>query len=325
MAKGPRLNRSSARWPRGRLRKVLAGVSGKGECAGLARSSDDPAGSQACGKNQIDFWTVSFSPIRSRAIKPSRSFSWGVLPFSSYFFGEFVLDQKLPTFIGVQSRMFAYFGGILPTWWWTISKRSPPGRSVTRNPTYCDFANHMGFAVLPARPQATRQGLGGMPHRSGPEGFFQEVRNRVFYSLQELQSNAQGLSLPVEPGRDERLRGESLPALRGREKQLKPLPGSPFELSEWRRSQSPSRLPYPGGEKHLGPLCLCRPKSRGPALRKSWKSSAKTTSPYRARKTPGASDSSPPMISIIQRPNSAWRASKFAAQHQAKSAPMSRS
>jgi transposase len=25
------------------------------------------------------------------------------------------------------------------------------------NPTYCDFANHMGFAVLPARPRKPRE------------------------------------------------------------------------------------------------------------------------------------------------------------------------
>lgn len=38
----------------------------------------------------------------------------GVLPFSSFAFGEFVWDQKLPSFIESHERMWAYFGGVTP-------------------------------------------------------------------------------------------------------------------------------------------------------------------------------------------------------------------
>lgn len=38
----------------------------------------------------------------------------GVLPFSGYTFGEFVLNQKLPTFLAVHEHMFAFFGGVTP-------------------------------------------------------------------------------------------------------------------------------------------------------------------------------------------------------------------
>ena len=55
--------------------------------------------------------------------------------------------------------MFAYFGGITP---YVVVDNLKSG--VHRadlydpdvNPTYCDFANHMGFAVLPARPYKAR-------------------------------------------------------------------------------------------------------------------------------------------------------------------------
>jgi transposase len=86
--------------------------------------------------------------------------------------------------------MFAYFGGITP---YVVVDNLKSG--VYRadlydpdvNPTYCDFANHMGFAVLPARPYKARDKGSGESHIGVVQrGFFQEVRNRVFYSLQEL-------------------------------------------------------------------------------------------------------------------------------------------
>ena len=83
----------------------------------------------------------------------------GVLAFSSYAFGEFVPDQKLSTFIGVQERMFAYFGGVTP---YVVVDNLKSGVHRAHlydpdvNPTYCDFSNHMGVAVLPARPRTPR-------------------------------------------------------------------------------------------------------------------------------------------------------------------------
>ena len=107
-------------------------------------------------KTQIDFCDGLFITDRVTGNKTLTQFFLGVLPFSSYFFGEFVLDQKLSTFIGVQSRMFAYFGGITP---YVVVDNLKSGVHKADlydpdvNATYCDFANHMGFAVLPARPR----------------------------------------------------------------------------------------------------------------------------------------------------------------------------
>ena len=55
------------------------------------------------------------------------------------------------------------------------------------NPTYCDYGNHQGFAVLPARPYTPRdkacvEATIGAIQRS----FFQQVRNCAFYSLDEI-------------------------------------------------------------------------------------------------------------------------------------------
>lgn len=192
-------------------------------------------------KTQVDFsdglWIID--PLTGK--KSLTQFFLGVLPFSSYTFGEFVLDQKLSTFIGVQERMFYYFGGITP---YVVVDNLKSG--VHRadlydpdvNPTYCDFANHMGFAVLPARPYKARDKGSGESHIGVLQrGFFQEVRNRLFYSLQELnealRDYLQRLNHAVMKdyavSRSQRFEEEK--------KLLKALPPSPFELSEWRQAK----------------------------------------------------------------------------------------
>jgi transposase len=189
-------------------------------------------------KTQIDFCDGLFITDRVSGKKTPTQFFLGVLPFSSYTFGEFVLDQKLPTFIAVQQRMFAYFGGITP---YVVVDNLRSGVHKADlydpdvNPTYCDFANHMGFAVLPARPYKPKDKGSGESHIGVIQrGFFQEVRNRIFYSLSELNEALhqylKRLNHQVMKDygvcRAERFNEEK--------KRLKALPPSVFELSEWR-------------------------------------------------------------------------------------------
>lgn len=189
-------------------------------------------------KTQIDFCDGLFITDPVSGKKTPTQFFLGVLPFSSYTFGEFVLDQKLPTFIAVQQRMFAYFGGITP---YVVVDNLKSGVHKADlydpdvNPTYCDFANHMGFAVLPARPYKPKDKGAGESHIGVIQrGFFQEVRNRIFYSLSELnealRQYLKRLNHQVMKDygvcRAERFNEEK--------KHLKALPPSVFELSEWR-------------------------------------------------------------------------------------------
>jgi len=192
-------------------------------------------------KTQVDFCDGVFITEPDSGKKILTQFFLGVLPFSSYSFGEFVLDQKLPTFIGVQQRMFAYFGGVTP---YLVVDNLKSGvlkadlYDPDVNPTYCDFANHMGFAVLPARPYKPKdKGSGESNIGVVQRGFFQEVRNRVFYRLEELNDafrhylerlNHQVMK-DYGVSRAQRFEEEK--------KQLKTLPPSPFELSEWRRAK----------------------------------------------------------------------------------------
>jgi len=114
----------------------------------------------------------------------------GVLAFSSLTFGEFVEDQKLPTMLRGMESVFKYFGGITP--YLTVDNlKSGVARAHLYdpdvNPTFVDFANHWGFAVIPARPYSPRdkgknESAIGVIQRQ----FYQEVRERTFYSLKEL-------------------------------------------------------------------------------------------------------------------------------------------
>jgi hypothetical protein len=106
------------------------------------------------------------------------------------------------------------------------------------NKGFCQFANHWGFAVLPARPYRP-QDKGSVERAIGviQQGFFNEVRNRTFYSLRELNEALWDYlrklnQAPMKDwgvSRDERFENEK--AL------LKPLPQSPYEISEWRSAK----------------------------------------------------------------------------------------
>lgn len=164
-----------------------------------------------------------------------------VLPFSSYTYGEFSWSQNLASFIGSHERMWAYFGGVTP--YVVIDNLKAGVRNAHRydpdvNPTYCDYGNHQGFAVLPARPYKPRDkasveaAIGAIQR-----GFFQEVRNRVFYSLADLNEAFQrylerfnqGTMKDHGSSRRERFVHES-PLLRA-------LPSSRFELFDWRSAK----------------------------------------------------------------------------------------
>jgi transposase len=165
----------------------------------------------------------------------------GVLPFSSYTFGEFVWDQKLPSFIASHERMWAFFGGVTP--YVVIDNLKSGVKTAHRydpdvNPTYCEYGNHQAFAVLPARPYKPRdkacvEATIGAIQRS----FFQEVRCRTFYSLEELNAAFRSYlvrfnsTIMKDYGQSRADRFASEKTL------LKPLPTTRFELFEWRSAK----------------------------------------------------------------------------------------
>jgi transposase len=164
----------------------------------------------------------------------------GVLPFSQKVFAEFTASQKLPSFIESHERMWTFFGGVTP-----YTTPDNLKSAVTRahvydpdlNKNFCSYANHAGFAVLPARPfkprdKASVEGSIGILQRT----FFEFVRKKTFASLAELNSylkpflsdfNAQ-IMKDYGVSRNDRFEHES--------QLLLPLPIEKFEMSDWKIS-----------------------------------------------------------------------------------------
>lgn len=189
-------------------------------------------------RTQIDYCDGIAIVDRATGEKRKTHLFCGVLPFSSYAFGEFVWNQKLASFIESHERMWAYFGGVTP--YVVIDNLKAGVKKAHRydpdvNPTYCDYGNHQGFAVLPARPYTPRdkacvEATIGAIQRS----FFQEVRNRSFYSLDDLNRAFRSFldrfnkQVMKDHGQS---RSERFVAERSL---LQPLPTQRFELTEWK-------------------------------------------------------------------------------------------
>jgi len=114
----------------------------------------------------------------------------GSLPFSSKVYAEFSFTQKIPSFIVSHERMWKYFGGVAR---YVVCDNLKSAVTQAHlydpdvNKTFVAYANHACFAVLPARPYRPKDKANvechvGILQRS----FFQEVRNKIFHSIGEL-------------------------------------------------------------------------------------------------------------------------------------------
>lgn len=166
----------------------------------------------------------------------------GVLAFSSLTYAEFTWTQKREDLMRSMEEAFYYFGGVTP--YVTVdNQRAAVNKAHIYDPNvnkvFVDFSNHVGFAVLPARPYKPRDkaanecGIGVIQRQ-----FYQEVRNRKFTSLHELnlalkeyleRLNTAPMKDWGNVSRKERAQAElSL---------LKPMPLERYELSEWKRAK----------------------------------------------------------------------------------------
>jgi transposase len=190
---------------------------------------------------EIDYCDgIPITDRKTGATKKTHLFA-GVSAFSDYTFGEFSMTQKREEFIQSQERMHHFYGGVFK---YLVVDNLKSGVAQAHiydpdvNPVYIDYANHMGFAVLPARPRTPRdkpaiEGNIGVIQRQ----FFAETRNRVFYSLSELNVCFREYL--------KRLNGEVMKdygvtraeRFTAEKSVLKPLPSEPFELAEYRAAK----------------------------------------------------------------------------------------
>lgn len=162
----------------------------------------------------------------------------GVMAMSSMTYGEFTLTQKKEDLTRAIERAFRFYGGVTSTVV-VDNQKAAVSRAdwydPDLNPSFVEFANHWGFAVVPARPIRPRDKAG---NESGigviQQQFFQEVRNRIFTSLEELNICFRDYC--------NRLNGETMKdwglsrseRFEGEKAHLKSCPETNWEPAEWK-------------------------------------------------------------------------------------------
>jgi transposase len=161
---------------------------------------------------------------------------------SSYTYAEATLTQQLPDWIGAHTRMLEFFGAAPAI---VVPDNTRTG--VTRacryepdlNPTYQDFADHNGLAIVPTRAGKPRD-------KAKVEGavlitermILGALRDQAFFSLGELNAAIRELLKKLngkkfqklDVSRRELFEQVDRPAMR-------PLPVKRYEYGEWRKAK----------------------------------------------------------------------------------------
>jgi transposase len=166
-----------------------------------------------------------------------------VLAFCRHLFAKVVFDQKTITWLALHVEAFAFFGGVpevvVPdnTKVAVIRAAFGLGDSPALNRSYCELARHYGFRIDPTPPYS--------PEKKGKvESSVKYVKRSYFAAwtpttLPEANEGLKRWNLEVASVRVhgatqrvpiELFESEELPALR-------PLPGLPFELVEWKQAK----------------------------------------------------------------------------------------
>lgn len=161
---------------------------------------------------------------------------------SHYTYAEATWTQTLPDWIASHVRALAFFGGV-PHLIVPDNLKSGVSQACRydpdANPTYLEFAEHYGTAILPAR---VRRPQDKSPVESGVKGVEQRVlaklRNRTFFSLAEL--NRAIIELLIEYNRRpfQQLEGSRHSAFERLDKPaLQPLPPTRYAYAEWQKAR----------------------------------------------------------------------------------------
>lgn len=185
--------------------------------------------------------TIPVTSPRTGEIQQAQIFV-GVMGASNYTYCDATWSQTLADWIGSHVRMLDYFGAA-PEILVPDNLKSGVTRACRYepdlNPSYVEFANHYGIAVVPARSRKPRD-------KAKVEGgvliverwILACLRNRSFFSLVELNSAIAELLTRLNlrpfkklPGcRTDAFRSLDYPAMR-------PLPAQRYAFAEWKKAR----------------------------------------------------------------------------------------
>jgi transposase len=151
-----------------------------------------------------------------------------------------VLGEDLPTWLGCHVRAFEFFGGVSEI---VVPDNLKAG--VTKphlyepelNQSYVELAGHYGIAVMPARVRKPRdkakveQGV-----LLAERWILACLRNQIFFSLEDARQAVKPLLEKLNDRPMRRLKKSRRQIFEELERgALKPLPSTPYELSQWNR------------------------------------------------------------------------------------------
>lgn len=192
----------------------------------------------------IDYSGLTFDIIdpETHDIRAAEIFV-GVLGTSKYTFAEATWSQQLPDFLGSQRRMFEFFGGV-PALVVPDNLRSAITKSCRyepdTNPTYAQFIEYYGTAVLPARPYrpqdkaAVESGV-----QLAQRWILARLRHQTFVGLAELNSAIADLLKILNKKPFQKLPGCRESAFLETDKgALKTLPDEPYHYRKYAASRA---------------------------------------------------------------------------------------
>jgi transposase len=163
-----------------------------------------------------------------------------VLGASSYTYAEAHTSQSLPNWIGGHVRALAFLGGVpevLVPDNLKAGVKCPHLYEPDINPTYQEFAQHYGVAVVPTRTRKPKdKAKAEVAVQVVERWILARLRDRTFFSLAEL-NQAIGELLEELNERPMRHLEKSRQALFTEldQPELAPLPAHPYEFAHWKK------------------------------------------------------------------------------------------
>jgi transposase len=185
--------------------------------------------------------TIDILDLDTMEVRTAQIFV-GILGASNYTFAEATWSQQLPDWIASHRRMLEFFGGV-PALIVPDNLKSGITKACRYepdvNPTYADFIEYYGTAVLPARPKKPKD----KPKVENAvlvveRWILARIRNLTFAGLADLNQTIHKLLLDLNTRQFKKLPGSRLSAFEAIDKPaLKPLPMHPYEYTHYKKSR----------------------------------------------------------------------------------------
>lgn len=159
----------------------------------------------------------------------------GVLGASNYTFAEATLSQSLPDWLGSHVRMLEFFGGA-PTMVIPDNLRSGVSKACRYdpdlNPSYQQWAEHYGVAIVPARPYKPKdKAKAEVGVQIVERWILARLRRQTFFSLAELNQCIRALLAELNRKPFKQLPGNRREAFAALDQPaLQPLPTQPYRF-----------------------------------------------------------------------------------------------